>query len=134
MNEVFVLHMDEIQPSQLYVSEAKLAQVQEEPGLLESLPVRRLAGRVVLTDGHTRALAAWQAGRHRIEVYWDQDELDWEAHEICVAWCDEAGIRTVADLADRVVSPGEYEVVWLQRCARMQQALAERRGSKERRA
>ena len=134
MNEVFVQRLDQIQPSQLYVSEAKLAQVQEAPGLLEPLPVKRLAGRVVLTDGHTRALAAWQAGHARIEVYWDQDELDWEAYGICVAWCDEAGIRTVADLAGRVVSPADYEVLWLQRCARMQRALAQRRGSRKRRA
>jgi hypothetical protein len=134
MNEVFVLRLDEIQPSQLYISEVKLARVQQEPGLLEALPVKRLAGRVVLTDGHTRALAAWLAGRSRIDVYWDRDELDWQAYEICVAWCDEAGIRTVADLAGRVVSPGEYEVLWLQRCARMQRALAEGRESKKRRA
>ena len=122
--------LEEVQPSQLYISQAKLAQVRAAPGLLEPLPVSRLAGRVVLTDGHTRALAAWQAGRSTIEVYWDQDELDWEAYEICVAWCDEAGIRTVADLAGRVVPPAEYEVLWLERCSRMQRALAERRGSK----
>jgi hypothetical protein len=121
------MRLDEIQPSQLYINRAKLAQVQAAVGPLEPLPVRRLAGRVVLTDGHTRALAAWLGRRSEIEVYWDEDELDWEAYEICVAWCVEAGVRTVADLAGRVVSPEEYEVAWLQRCAQMQRGLEEGR-------
>jgi hypothetical protein len=125
--EPFVMRLDEIQPSQLYINRAKLAQVQAEAGPLGPLPVKRLAGRVVLTDGHTRALAAWQAGRSEIEVYWDRDELDWAAYEICVAWCDEAGLRTVADLALRVVAPEEHKVIWLQRCSRMQRALEEGR-------
>jgi hypothetical protein len=127
MSDTFVLRLEEIQPSQLYINRAKLAQVKAGTGSPGPLPVKRLAGRVVLTDGHTRALAAWQAGRSEIEVYWDQDALDWAAYELCVAWCDEAGIRTVADLAGRVVAPEEYKVVWLQRCARMQRALEEGR-------
>jgi hypothetical protein len=133
MSEPFVLSLEEIQPSQLYINHAKLAKVQAGSGSLAPLPVKRLGGRVVLTDGHTRALVAWQAGRTHIEVYWDRDELDWEAYEICVAWCDEAGIRTAADLASRVVTPEVYEMAWLQRCARMQRALAERRRSEQRR-
>ena len=129
MTEPFVVRLDDLQPSQLYISEAKLARVEEKDGAQGPLPVKQLAGRVVLTDGHTRAFAAWQAGRRDIEVYWDPDELDWEAYEICVAWCRAAGIRSVAGLAGRVVPPEEYEVAWLQRCAVMQQELAQRRTS-----
>ena len=126
MSEPFAMSLDELQPSQLYISEAKLAWVTEQGDAHEPLPVKRLSGRVVLTDGHTRAFATWQAGRRDIEVYWDPDELDWEAYEICVAWCRAAGIRSVAGLAGRVVPPEEYEVAWLQRCAVMQQELAQR--------
>ena len=129
MSEPFMMALDRIQPSQLYISEAKLAWVKEDGGLHEPLPVKQLAGRVVLTDGHTRAFAAWQAGRPEIEVYWDPDELDWEAYEICVTWCEAEGIRSVADLAGRVVPPEAYEVIWLQRCAHMQQALADKSAS-----
>jgi hypothetical protein len=129
MSEPFIMALDQLQPSQLYISATKLAWVKEHNAAREPLPVKRLSGRVVLTDGHTRALAAWQAGRREIEVYWDPDELDWEAYEICVDWCLEAGIRSVAGLAGRVVPPAEYEIVWLERCARMQQALAQGRTS-----
>jgi hypothetical protein len=132
MAETFVLSLDEIQPSQLYLSEAKVAAVEAGSGPLEPLPVKRLGGQVVLTDGHTRAFVAWQAGHRQIEVYWDRDELDWEAYEICVGWCGAEGIHTVADLAHRIVPAQEYEVVWLARCARMQRRLGAARVDKQR--
>ncbi|MGC9336201.1 MAG: hypothetical protein ACP5JJ_18820, partial [Anaerolineae bacterium] len=101
---------------------------------LAPLPVKRLGGRVVLTDGHTRAFVAWQSGRTEVEVEWDRDELDWEAYELCVAWCEAEGIHKVADLAHRIVPPEEYAVVWLERCARMQRQLAAERAGKQGRA
>jgi hypothetical protein len=134
VTEPFLLGLDQIQPSQLFINRAKLARVQagfhpEQPVVMEPLPVRRFGTRLVFTDGHTRALAAYLAGLRSVSVVWDEDDLDWEAYQICVDWCLEAGIRTIADLADRIVPAREYEVVWLQRCARMQRALAESRGS-----
>jgi hypothetical protein len=134
MAETFVLGLDEIQPSQLYLSEAKVAAVRTGSRPLAPLPVKRLGGRVVLTDGHTRAFVAWRSGQRQIEVHWDGDDLDWEAYEACVAWCRAEGIRTVADLTGRIVPPEEYEVVWLQRCARMQRRLAATRREEQRQA
>jgi hypothetical protein len=63
------------------------------------------------------------AGLDEMPTYWDEDELDWEAYRICVRWCGEAGIRTVADLAGRVVDPETYERLWRRRCAEMHRAL-----------
>ena len=134
MAETFILRLDEIQPSQLYLNEAKVAAVQAGRGSPEPLPVKRLGGQVVLTDGHTRAFVAWQAGQRHVEVYWDGDELDWEAYEICVDWCRAEGIHTVADLAHRIVPAEDYKVVWLARCARMQRRLAAARVDKQRQA
>jgi hypothetical protein len=130
MGEPCVMRLADLQPSQLYLNEAKVASVKKEAGALPPLPVKRLGGRVVLTDGHTRAFVAWQAGRAEVEVEWDRDELDWEAYELCVAWCEAEGIHTVADLAHRIVPPEEYAVVWLERCARMQRRLAAERAGK----
>jgi len=134
MGEPFLLNLDEIQPSQLYLNEAKLASVEDSPCPRAPLPVKRLRDKVVLTDGHTRAFVAWRTGQSEIEVHWDVDELDWEAYEICVDWCEAEGIRTVADLARRVVPPQEYAAVWLERCALMQRRLAAERADKQRRA
>jgi hypothetical protein len=129
---LFWIELDRLQPSQLYISTEKLSRVREafdpaRPGSLEPIPLKELDGRVIYTDGHTRAFAAWAARWKEIPAYWDRDELDWEAYRICVGWCLEAGIRTIADLQDRVLSPAEYEVLWYRRCADMQETLRRRR-------
>jgi hypothetical protein len=127
----FLKDLNGIQPSQLYISSEKLeracaylASTAEE---MEPLPIKTLAGCEVFTDGHTRAFAAFRQGLVKIPVFWDEDDLDWEAYEICVEWCREAGIRTIADLEGRVISPDDYEVMWLQRCEKMQRELESRR-------
>lgn len=124
--------LHELQPSQLYVSSAKLVAVltrwpDRDPETLEPVPVKRYGNRLVATDGHTRALAAYRAGLEAIPVVPDGDDLDDEAYEICVGWCLEAGIESVADLDDRVVDPETYERLWLDRCREMHRDLTARR-------
>ena len=132
MGDVFLMKLSHIQPSQLWISSEKLAGVQEnlapiEADTLPPIPVKQLGSEVICTDGHTRALAAYLHGLAEIRVYWDEDELDWEAYAICVRWCKEEGIHSVADLKNRVVGAEEYELLWLRRCAAMQQELAAKR-------
>jgi len=130
------MRLDELQPSQLFISSEKLARVircLDSEGLesLEPLPIKELDGRIILTDGHTRAFAAFLRGLVEVPVSWDEDELDWEAYRICVAWCQEAGVRTVVDLADRILVPEDYELLWLGRCRQMQLQLASRRQARQ---
>jgi hypothetical protein len=132
LSEIFAKRLDELQPTQLFISAAKLTRVRRDldprhPESLAPIPIKALGGRVIMTDGHTRALAALLAGLAEVPVVWDEDELDWEAYQICVDWCLAAGIRTVADLQDRVVPAEEYEVVWHQRCREMQHDLEHKR-------
>ncbi len=134
MTTRFLKRLDEIHPSQLFISAEKLSRVMGERDRLtlqdlKPVPLKRLGGRIVLNDGHTRALAAYLSGPTEIRAFWDRDDLDWEAYEICVAWCPEKGIRAVADLEDRVVSAEAYEVLWLERCRRMHRDLEARRGA-----
>jgi len=131
-SNVFLYPLAHLQPSQLYISEAKLAYVlaQWQPPtleVLEPIPIKRLNGRVIYTDGHTRAFAAHRSGFTEIQVVWDEDELDWEAYQICVDWCRDVSIRTIADMEGRVIPPEQYEALWHDRCQAMQDALAERR-------
>lgn len=128
---MFFLPLAQLQPSQLYISRAKLARVLAwwQPPTLETLaplPVKRLNHRVIFTDGHTRAFAAYRQGFAKVPVYWDEDDLDWEAYQICVDWCLDEGIRTVVDLENRVISPEDYEILWRDRCRAMQDALAQK--------
>jgi hypothetical protein len=119
MIESFNIPILEIQPSQLFISEIKLAAVQKNWKSTDfiPLPVKELDGRIVLTDGHTRACQAWLSGGNEIAVSWDQDDLDWDAYRIYVGWCNQEGIFNVADLAKRVIPQDQYEVLWIQRCA-----------------
>lgn len=134
--ETFLMSLKEIQPSQLYVSSDKLSRVLEALssggfGSLEPIPVKELNGEIVSTDGHTRALAMHMKGFSEVEVEWEDTELDWEAYKICVAWCKEEGIQSIADLRNRTVEPSEYQVLWLDRCGKMQEELATRRSESE---
>ena len=132
MTQSFLMSLLDLQPSQLYISSEKLAAVQRTVDFSVSeamapLPVRPLGDRVVLTDGRTRGLAAFLAGLTCVPVSWDTDELDWEAYRICVDWCTEEGIKSVADLRDRVVGPDAHEELWGRRCREMHRRLAEER-------
>ena len=130
--EYFALGLDQLQPSQLFISAEKLAQVMEtfdpnRPEALKPIPIKKLNGRLIYTDGHTRGLAAYLSNWEQVPVYWDQDELDWDAYQICVDWCLRERIYTVADLQRRILSSADYEVLWLERCQKMHQELAHKR-------
>ena len=132
MPDPFRLPLTDIQPSQLYICTAKLADVLaswDPPhlGTLPPIPIKALNGRIVATDGHTRAFAAYCCGFSEVPVVWDEDDLDWEAYQICVDWCLAEGIRTAMDLEGRLLAPEDYDVLWLGRCAEMQDGLAARR-------
>ncbi len=127
MTRLQALPLRQLQPSQLHISSAKLAAVAGSGALREPLPVRRYGARLVLTDGHTRALVAHRAGLERVEIVYDEDDLDDDAYRVCVAWCRAAGIESVADLEGRVLSPEDYERLWLERCRSLHRALAAHR-------
>lgn len=122
----FKLDLDVIQPSQLFISSAKLASVIEEAPF-DPLPVKELNGHVIFTDGHTRAYASYLKGLTEVDVYWDEDDLDWRAYQICVDWCIQSGIHRIADLASRIISADEYQIRWLRRCEEMHSELARKR-------
>jgi hypothetical protein len=133
MAKPFRMRLDRIQPSQLYINTEKLAEVMKafdssSHHSLEAIPIKKLSGGTIFVDGHTRAFAAFLKNLWEIPVYWEYEELDWEAYEICVKWCRDEGIRTIADLKNRVVSKDDYENLWLNRCTRMQAELKARRG------
>ncbi len=133
MHRIFKIPLDSIQPTQLYINSAKLDYVmkilkQSEEPAIEPIPVKRLDGQVIFVDGHTRALAAFLLGISEIPVYYwndeDEDEkLDWDEYRVCVDWCRVEGIKRISDLKSRIVSNKNYQILWLDRCKKMQQDL-----------
>lgn len=136
MTKTFMMKSNQIQPSQLYISSQKLSEVMKTfnrdlPESITRVPIKRLGNEIILLDGHTRAFAAFLHNLSKVPVYWEDEELDWDAYEVCVKWCKKEGIRTIADLKDRVVSQKDYERLWYRRCGKMQQDLENKKRSDE---
>jgi len=132
MTKTFMMKLDKIQPSQLFISSEKLSEVMktfdaDKPASMEPIPIKRLGNEIIFVDGHTRAFAAFLHSFSDVPVYWENEELDWDAYEICVEWCRKEGIHTIADLKNRVVSQNDYEILWYKRCEKMQQNLEAKR-------
>jgi len=135
MTKSFMMKLGEIQPSQLFINSEKLSLVMKtfdvNPRSIEPIPVKKIGEQIVFVDGHTRVFAAFLKGMSEVKVYWEEDELDWDEYEVCVDWCKKEGIRTIADLKDRVISAKEYQVLWLDRCEKMQRDLEAKRSRKQ---
>lgn len=130
----FRTSLAELQPSQLWISREKLDAVlagreRLAPSDLAPLPVKQLCDSVMLTDGHTRAVAAALSGIDSVEVYWETDDLDWELYEECVRWCRAEGLRSVLDLKSRIVPPEDYRRLWHDPCDALHLEFARRRGT-----
>jgi hypothetical protein len=117
------LPLDEVAPTQLYLSSEKLAGVLawfdfDEPNY-DPLPVFEHEGQWYFSDGHTRAFAAALAGAETLRVERDEqvrEEYEFEVYLACLDWCADAGIETIHDLHGRVVDPETYEKRWVERC------------------
>ena len=138
MIKAFMMKLEDIQPSQLFISSEKLSEVMKtidsaKLGGIDPIPIKKLGNRIIFVDGHTRAFAAFLRGFSMIPVYWEDEELDWDAYTVCVEWCKKVGIRTIANLKDRIVSQKNYETLWYRRCEEMQQDLAKRKTRAHRR-
>ena len=113
--------LKDLQPSQFYISQAKLSNIQawfrkDDLSNFEPLPVKVLDGIPILTDGHTRAVVAILAGLESVPLVYDEDELDWNLYRYCVEQCSQKGIHSPYDLVDRVISAHDYEEKWIGWC------------------
>ena len=136
MTDLKQLALRDLQPSQLYISAKKLAAVwawldPADLGIFEPLPVKLLDGLPVLTDGHTRAVAALLAGLEKVPLVWDEDDLDWELYRRCVAACREQGIISPAALTERIITAEEYKVKWDGWCDALHARLEQERSREQ---
>jgi hypothetical protein len=132
MGEIFKLYLHEIQPSQLYISRAKLDAVIKARKLgnldaFEPIPIKEIDGELVSTDGHTRGIALLLEGYEEVEVEWETVDMDWEEYAVYVQWCKEEGVFSILDLNDRIITHKDYEVLWYERCRVFQEEWAKRK-------
>ena len=130
--DILTMKLRDLQPSQFYISDQKLLAVEswlkpEDPASFEPIPVKLLDGIPVMTDGHTRAVAALRAGLDAVPLVWDEDDLDWEMYRACVKACREREIFSPADLLARIIPGADYREKWDAWCDRMQAELIRER-------
>jgi len=126
--ELAEMKLKDLQPSQFYISEKKLRDIEAwlDPGDLsafEPIPVKWLDGAPVMTDGHTRAVAALRAGLDAVPLVPEEDELGWDLYRACVAECRARGVFSPADLPGRIIPEADYEEKWDRWCDALQAAL-----------
>lgn len=51
-----------------------------------------------------------------LSVIREDEDLDWKLYKMCVEWWKQTGIRTIADLKDRIIDHESYKIKWIERC------------------
>ena len=130
--ELSEMKLKELQPSQFYISAKKLKDIEcwlhpADLSNFEPIPVKMLDGKPVMTDGHTRAVAAIRAGLDSVPLIWDMDELDWDMYRACVKACREQNILSPEDLLTRIISEEDYQEKWDKWCDIMQAEITQSR-------
>lgn len=118
----FPIRLSDIQPSQFFVDEEKLAAVRSFIHAPEDviIPVIAHEGRYISLDGHTRLFLAAQQGWQSVRAVHDT------ADDVLFAFAEEAagrGVHTPADMT--LLSHAEYEVRWNQFCDDFMARLAQ---------
>ena len=125
MKDITEMELRDLQPSQFFISDGKLAAVERwfessDLRMFDPIPIKELDGIPVMTDGHTRAVAALRAGLVRVPLVWDTDEMDWRMYRACVTACRRRGRLSPQDLVSRIIPEADYSAKWDTWCDRMQ--------------
>ena len=83
-----------------------------DPADLTPFAVRKLDGRLTLTDGHHTAFVAMLWGIEAVEVSYDTDDCDWERWEASTRESWRRGVHHLSDLVGRLVTKDEYKELW----------------------
>ena len=121
------VNIADLHPTQLYLSEKKLAGIQtlyQSAEIINVSPISILAfgDYLLITDGHHRAYQALLAGRDTISAEWDRDGGD-ELYHLYMQACEERKIYSILDLKNRTLSQDEYEAKWYNWCNGFNQAV-----------
>ena len=116
----------DLHPTQLYLSEKKLQNIQlldqsAENINLDPISILAVGNHLLITDGHHRAYQALLAGQDTISAEFDRDGGD-ELYELYAQACEERKICSVLDLKNHILPQDEYEAKWYNWCYGFNQA------------
>ena len=115
-----------LHPTQLYLSEKKLAGIQTlyqsvELNNVDPISILAFGNCLLITDGYHRAYQALLAGRDTISAEFDRDGSD-ELYHLYAQACEERKIYSVLDLKNHILAKDEYEAKWYNWCDGFNQA------------
>ena len=131
-DEMQYIPLCRLQPSQFYISEEKLNRIDawfhdKDLSNFEPVPVKLVDGKLMLTDGHTRCVAALQHSLTSVPFVWETDDLDWEMYDACVRACKARGVYSIRDLARRIISAEAYDAQWNAWCDELHEDIMKNR-------
>ena len=120
------VNIKDLHPSQLYLSEKKLQDIQmlyqsKEKRNINPISVLAFGNCFLITDGHHRAYQALLVGRDTISAEFDRDGGD-ELYHLYAQACEKRKIYSVLDLKDHILPQDEYEAKWYNWCDGFNQA------------
>ena len=116
----------DLHPSQLYLSEKKLQEIQmlyqsvEKPSI-NPISVLAFGDRLLITDGHHRTYQALLLGQDTISTEFDKDGGD-QLYHLYAQACEKRKIYSVLDLKNHILPQDEYEAKWYNWCDGFNQA------------
>ena len=117
----------DLHPTQLYLSEKKLQDIQilyqsVELNNVDPISILAFGNCLLITDGHHRAYQALLAGQDTISAEFDRDGGD-EIYHLYAQACEKRKIYSVLDLKNHILPQDEYEAKWYNWCDGFNQAV-----------
>ena len=121
------VNIADLHPTQLYLSEKKLQDIQmlyqsAETIQVDPISILAFGNCLLITDGHHRAYQALLADRDTISAEFDRDGGD-DLYALYAQACEERKITSVLDLKHRILPQDEYEAKWYNWCDGFNQAV-----------
>ena len=120
------VNIADLHPTQLYLSEKKLQDIQmlyqsAETIQVDPISILAFGDYLLITDGHHRVYQALLAGQDTISAEFDRDGGD-ALYALYAQACEERKIDSVLDLKNRILPQDEYEAKWYNWCDGFNQA------------
>ena len=120
------VNIADLHPTQLYLSEKKLQDIQmlyqsAETIQVDPISILAFGNCLLITDGHHRAYQALLAGRDTISAEFDRDGGD-ELYHLYAQACEERKIYSALDLKNHILPQDEYKAKWYNWCEGFNQA------------
>lgn len=115
--DTFSVRIDQLQPSQTYISQARLNNISRHVQFLSRpVPVRLIDGRLCVVEGHERCFALFSLGEKNVSVYIDDRESPSdEAFKKMVKFTEDNGVASIQDFDQRILQPADFRVLWLEK-------------------